>query len=91
MTDMTFLPTADQRAAMMPVHARTADGGLVVTDIDLAAEPEWMAGGHGAFATAEDYGRFITMLLRGGTAPDGDPCAQRGDDRRGLHATSSAA
>ena len=30
-----------------------------------------MAGGHGAFATAEDYGRFITMLLRGGTAPDG--------------------
>ena len=22
-------------------------------------------------ATAEDYGRFITMLLHGGTAPDG--------------------
>ena len=70
MTGATFLPTAEDRAAMMPVHARTPDG-LVVTELDLSAEPEWMAGGHGAIATAEDYGRFITMLLRGGTAPDG--------------------
>jgi CubicO group peptidase (beta-lactamase class C family) len=67
----TFTPTAEQRAAMMPVHMRTPDGGLAVTDIDLAGEPEWMAGGHGAAATAEDYGRFISMLLRGGTAADG--------------------
>jgi methyl acetate hydrolase len=71
MNDTTFALTADQRAAMMPVHSRTADGEVVVSEIDLAVEPEWMAGGHGAFSTAEDYGRFITMLLGDGTAPDG--------------------
>jgi methyl acetate hydrolase len=71
MTSTTFTPTAEQRSAMMPVHSRTAEGGLVVSDIDLPTEPEWMAGGHGAFSTAEDYGRFVTMLLGDGTAPDG--------------------
>jgi methyl acetate hydrolase len=71
MNDTSFALDADERAAMMPVHSRTADGGLAVSDIDLVPEPEWMAGGHGAFSTAEDYGRFISMLLRGGTAPDG--------------------
>jgi CubicO group peptidase (beta-lactamase class C family) len=73
MTATTFTPTQEQRAAMMPVHVRTPDGGLAVTDIDFVAEPEWMAGGHGAVSTVEDYGRFISMLLRGGTAPDGTP------------------
>ena len=71
MTATTFAPTPEQRAAMMPVHVRTADGGLAVTEIELAAEPEWMAGGHGATTTAADYGRFISMLLRDGTAHDG--------------------
>jgi CubicO group peptidase (beta-lactamase class C family) len=71
MADTTFTPTADQRAAMMPVHSRTADGGLVVSDIDLPVAPEWMAGGHGAFSTADDYGRFVTMLLGDGSAADG--------------------
>lgn len=71
MSGVTFQPDAADRAAMMAVHARTPDGGLAVTEVDLAAEPEWMAGGHGAVATADDYGRFIMMLLRGGVAPDG--------------------
>ena len=71
MDDTTFAVTPDERAAMMPVHARTPDGDLVVTDIDLPLESEWMAGGHGAYSTAEDYGRFVSMLLRGGAAPDG--------------------
>jgi CubicO group peptidase (beta-lactamase class C family) len=71
MNDTTFSLPADRRAAMMPVHSRTAEGGLVVSAIDLPAEPEWMAGGHGAYSTAEDYGRFVTMLLGDGTAPDG--------------------
>ena len=73
MAATTFTPTPEQRAAMMPVHMRTPDGGFAVTDMDLAPEPEWMAGGHGVTSTAEDYGRFIAMLLRGGTAPDGTP------------------
>lgn len=71
MTSTTFTPTTNRRDAMMPVHMRTADGALVATDLDLAPQPEWMAGGHGAVSTASDYGRFISMLLRGGTSPDG--------------------
>jgi CubicO group peptidase (beta-lactamase class C family) len=71
MDDTSFTVTPQQRAAMMPVHARTPDGGLVVTDLDFPSDPEWMAGGHGAYSTAEDYGRFLSMLLREGTAADG--------------------
>jgi methyl acetate hydrolase len=71
MKHSSFRVTAEESAAMMPVHARLPDGGLLATDIDLAPQPEWMAGGHGCYSTAEDYGRFISMLLRGGTAPDG--------------------
>jgi methyl acetate hydrolase len=71
MKNTSFLATPDERAAMMPVHARTPDGGLAVTDIDFVPEPEWAPGGHGSFSTAEDYGLFLTMLLRGGTSPDG--------------------
>jgi methyl acetate hydrolase len=72
MNDTTSALSAEERAAMMPVHSRTADGTLAVTDLDLPPDPEWMAGGLGAFSTAEDYGRFVSMLLRGGTAPDGN-------------------
>jgi CubicO group peptidase (beta-lactamase class C family) len=71
MNESSFVAGADGGAEMMPVHMRTPDGGLVVTDIDLPAAPEYMAGGHGVFSTAEDYGRFVSMLLRGGTAQDG--------------------
>jgi methyl acetate hydrolase len=71
MKNTSFAATPDERATMMPVHARTQDGALAVTDIDFVPEPEWAPGGHGSFSTAEDYGHFLTMLLRGGTSPDG--------------------
>jgi CubicO group peptidase (beta-lactamase class C family) len=71
MKNTSFVATPEERAGMMRVHARTPDGGLAVTDVDWVPEPEWMPGGHGSFSTAEDYGIFITMLLRGGTSPDG--------------------
>ena len=66
MTDTTFQPTAEQRARIMPVHARTADGGLTPTPMELPEKPDWWAGGHGLYGTAGDYGRFVRMLLRGG-------------------------
>jgi hypothetical protein len=65
---------------------RTPDGGLAATDMDLAPEPEWMAGGHGATSTAEDSGRFISMLLRGGTAHDGARVLVTGGAARGSFA-----
>ncbi|MDO9408071.1 serine hydrolase [Patulibacter sp.] len=66
MEDVTFSPTDEQRARAMPIHVRTPDGGLAATEIDLAPEPDWAAGGHGLFGTADAYGRLIRALLRGG-------------------------
>jgi methyl acetate hydrolase len=66
MDDVTFAPTAEQRARLMPVYARTPDGGLAETPLELSPEPEWWSGGHGLYGTADAYGRFIRALLRGG-------------------------
>jgi CubicO group peptidase (beta-lactamase class C family) len=66
MTDVTFQPTEEQAARVMPLYARTPDGGLVEFPLELPAEPEWWAAGHGSYGTAADYGRFMQALLRGG-------------------------
>jgi methyl acetate hydrolase len=66
LADATFSPTDEQAARMMPVHARTPNGGLVLAPFEEPEEPDFWAGGHGVFATAPDYLRFMRMLLRGG-------------------------
>jgi methyl acetate hydrolase len=66
MTDATFSPSEEQRARMMALHARTPDGGLTLSSIELPREPEFFSGGAGAYATAGDYLRFMRALLRGG-------------------------
>jgi methyl acetate hydrolase len=66
MADATFSPTDEQAARMMLVHARTPDGGLVPAPLEAPEEPDYWSGGHGVFATAPDYLRFMRMLLRGG-------------------------
>jgi len=62
MSDTTFAPSDEQRARLMAVHMRTPDG-LVVIDLDLPPEPEFWPGGHGLYATAGDYLRFLRALL----------------------------
>ena len=64
--DVTFHPTDEQSARLMPLYARTPEGGLVEFPLDLPTEPEWWAAGHGLDGTAEAYGRFMRALLRGG-------------------------
>jgi CubicO group peptidase (beta-lactamase class C family) len=66
MADATFRPTDEQRARTMVIHARAEDGTLERSPLDLPADPEFMAGGSGAYATARDHGRFLRALLRGG-------------------------
>lgn len=66
MTNSTFAPTAEQRARLLPVRMRTADGALVPTELDLAAESEWDAAGHGSYGTIGDYGRFVRAWLGDG-------------------------
>jgi methyl acetate hydrolase len=66
MTDSTFAPSEQQRARLLPVLSRMPDGSLVPTAIDLSAEQEWDAGGHGSYGTIADYGRFVRAWLNGG-------------------------
>ncbi len=66
MTDSTFTPTDEQRARLLPVRFRASDGSLVATDLDLPAESEWDAAGHGSYGTVADYGRFVRAWLNGG-------------------------
>jgi CubicO group peptidase (beta-lactamase class C family) len=66
MTDSTFHPTDEQRARLLPIRMRAADGTLQPTEIELPAEPEWDAGGHGSNGTARDYARFMRAWLNNG-------------------------
>ena len=66
MTDSTFAPSDEQRGRLLPVRSRAADGSLVDTELDLSAEPEWEAGGHGSYGTIADYGRFVRAWVNGG-------------------------
>ena len=66
MSDTSFSPGPGQRFRMIPVHHRTPEGGLVAGEVDLAQEPDFWPGGHGADSTARDYGRFMTALLNDG-------------------------
>ncbi|HEV7733689.1 MAG TPA: serine hydrolase domain-containing protein [Candidatus Binatia bacterium] len=66
MRDATFTPTAVQRARLMPIRSRTPQGTLAPSPLDLPGAPEFQPGGHGAYGTPADYGRFVRALLRGG-------------------------
>ncbi|MCV7281712.1 beta-lactamase family protein [Mycolicibacterium flavescens] len=66
MTESSFAPNDEQRSRLLPVRFRAPDGSLVETDLDLPAEPEWDAAGHGSYGTIADYGRFVRAWLNGG-------------------------
>ncbi|HEX4108024.1 MAG TPA: serine hydrolase domain-containing protein [Solirubrobacteraceae bacterium] len=66
MTDMTFRPTDAQRARLLPIRTRDAEGVLVEMGLDFPPDPEWDAAGHGSFGTIGDYGRFLQAMLNGG-------------------------
>jgi len=66
MSDSTFRPSDEQRARLLPVLSRQPDGSLAPTKVDLNAEMEWDAAGHGSYGTVDDYGRFVRAWLNGG-------------------------
>ncbi len=66
MADTTFHPSAQQRERLMAVHARTPDGGLARSALELPEQPEFPSGGAGAYGTGGDYLRFMRALLNDG-------------------------
>ena len=71
MTATAFGLPAAERAEVVPVHLRAADGGWAASQVDLPTEPDYLSGGHGLYSTPRDYLRFQRMLLGDGTSPDG--------------------
>ena len=66
MSDSTFAPSAEQRARLLRVMQRQADGTLAPSVYDLPATSEWDAAGHGSYGTIQDYGRFVQAWLSDG-------------------------
>jgi methyl acetate hydrolase len=66
MTDTGFAIGAAQRARLVTVHARGADGSLAPTPFELEQQPEFHSGGGGLYGTAGDYIKFTQMILNQG-------------------------
>jgi methyl acetate hydrolase len=66
MKDTGFKLGASQRARLVAMHARAADGTLAPIPFEVTQDPEFHMGGGGLYGTARDYIAFIRMLLNGG-------------------------
>lgn len=66
MAESSFAPSAAQRARLLRVMQRQADGTLAPSVHDLPATSEWDAAGHGSYGTIQDYGRFVQAWLNDG-------------------------
>lgn len=66
MGDSGFSPSDAQRARLLRVMQRQADGTLAPSVHDLPASSQWDAAGHGSYGTIEDYGRFVQAWLADG-------------------------
>jgi CubicO group peptidase (beta-lactamase class C family) len=73
MKDTTFYPTKEQQARLAKSYKRTKEGKLEPVDLfifsgqELSATDRVPLANGGLFATASDYGRFLQMVLNGGT------------------------
>ncbi len=66
MKDSGFAPSAAQRARLLRVMQRQADGTLAPSVHELPAVSQWDAAGHGSYGTIQDYGRFVQAWLNDG-------------------------
>ena len=66
MGETSFAPSGAQRADLVPVHLKGADGTWAPSEIELNTAPEYYAGGHGLHSTPRDYLKFQRALLGGG-------------------------
>jgi methyl acetate hydrolase len=72
MTDIGFTLTDSMKARRAVIHDRAQDGKLTpLPDLMLPQPPEMDMGGHGLYATAGEYMKFIRMILNDGAGPNG--------------------
>jgi CubicO group peptidase (beta-lactamase class C family) len=65
MKDTVFKLGDAQRARLVGMHERRADGSLAPMPFEIPQEPEFQMGGGGLYGTASDYLAFETMFLKG--------------------------
>src|SRR5690606_25184601 len=74
MTDTGYAVPDDKRSRVAAVF-RMTDEGLAESPVpDDVRSP--VSGDGGLYSTAEDYARFIQLILRSGAAPNGTPLLQ---------------
>ncbi|WP_407157211.1 serine hydrolase domain-containing protein [Bradyrhizobium sp. STM 3557] len=66
MTDTGFRLGSSQRARLVGMHARGADGALAPMPFEMEQDPEFHMGGGGLYGTAGDYIKFTHMILNKG-------------------------
>jgi len=67
MENTDFLLTPEQQSRRARMHRRAADGRLAPIDWPAGFGQGFTGGGGGLCGTAGDYGRFLRLLLNGGT------------------------
>ncbi len=67
MADTSFKLSPSQRARLVAMHARQADGSLKPIDFEMPQEPEFFMGGGGLYSTGPDYLKFVRMFLNRGS------------------------
>jgi len=66
MTSTSFALSDAQRARLASMHAKTPDGALATMPLEMPQQPEFEMGGGALYGSAQDYLRFMRMLLNGG-------------------------
>ncbi|MGD9603430.1 MAG: serine hydrolase domain-containing protein [Gammaproteobacteria bacterium] len=66
MASTSFLLSDTQRSRLAAMHAKTPDGALATMPFEMPQPPEFEMGGGALYGTAQDYLRFMRMLLNGG-------------------------
>ena len=72
MTEIGFSLSPAMRDRLACIHQREVDGTLTpLPQLQLPPEPEIDMGGHGLYASVEEYMKFIRMWLNDGTGENG--------------------
>ena len=67
MADTSFKLSPSQRARLVAMHARGADGSLKPIEFEMPQEPEFFMGGGGLYSTGSDNLKFVRMFLNRGS------------------------
>lgn len=71
MTETSFILSPAQRAKLVPVQIRQADGSFRQSGFEVSQSPEMFMGGAGLYGTVPDYIKFLQMFLNDGRAQGG--------------------